>query len=249
MDINLKNLLFTEAAPTPTEALKSGIAAIGENRVGTDGFVVLVSYDRMVKTINNSADFSFDLSNRAIVGYVGFVDEGFEDLYKVERSAGVNKYGILTYQTVMYTLRENGGWLHSDSSLSDDSWRVWQKMYELSDKNGANVYKAKWLGYWNPELIGSGVDIARGHLKDRAFERAAFKVMNNDLTSEEEVTAALGKFAPMCGNLWAYQLKKPMSQVSAMFDKGKELMALARKKGYTFNDIYQAGENFFHRVY
>lgn len=249
MDIDLENLLFTEAAPTPKEALKSGIAAIGQNRAGTDGFVVLVSYDRMVKTINNSADFSFDLSNRAIVGYVGFTDEGFEDLYKVERSAGVNKYGVLTYQTVMYTLRENGGWLHSDFSLSNDSWRVWQKMFELSDKNGANVYKAKWLGDWNPELIGSGVDIAREHLKDRAFERAAFKVMNNDLTSEEEVTAALGKFAPMCGNLWAYQLKKPMSQVSAMFDKGKELMALARKKGYTFNDIYQAGENFFDRVY
>ena len=248
MDIDLENLLFTEAAPTPKEALKSGIAAIGSKK---DKGVVLVSYAKAVKTINTSADFDFDLSNSGgVVGFVKFRPTLPEssDLFQVGASVGVKKYGILAYQAVMYTLRENGGgWLHSDFELTPDSWKVWQKMYQYSNRNGGSLYTAKWLGDWNPGLTSSALDVAiEGEFYTApAFENAIDEISDKNLTSEKDVTAALKKYAPKCGNLWAYQLNQPMSEMSIMFDKGKELLGLANQNGIDIKQFMQAGINFF----
>lgn len=229
MDIKLINLLFTEAAPTPTEALQSGIAAVGSVK---QGFVALLSYDRTIK----------------VKGYVSFERDN-QKLYKVEHSAGLAKtgYGVLTYQIVMHTLTESGDWLRSDFELSPDSFRVWQKMYELSDKNGGNVYKAKWLGDWSKYLVIDAIDGARtDHIKSKSFQQAAAKTikkiesLQKKVVSEAEVMPELGEFASMIGNLWAYQLVTPLPQVAEMFAKGKKLRL-------NIDDVTDAVEEFYQK--
>jgi len=201
---------------------------------------VLVSYDRTIKTIERSADLAFDLSNRAVVGYVSFnaVDS---DLYQVEYSAGVNKYGVLTYQLVMHELKtKTDGWLSSDISLSDDSWDVWQKMYSYSDKNGGNLYKAKWLGAWGPQVFQPSTKSLEYRIPNGIYS----KIYDYGLVEEQEVLKALGKHASKAATLYAYQLKRPLPQVSQMFEKGKELL-----KKVSIGNIMKAGDMFFERRY
>jgi hypothetical protein len=237
MDIQLEKLLFTEAVPTPKEALKAGIAAIGSIQ---NNAVVLVSYSRTIKTIERSADLAFDLSNRAVVGFVR-VKPVNNRLYQVKQSAGVNKYGVLAYQLVMHELKDKANaWLCSDIDLTNDSWDVWQKMYEYSDKNDGNLYKAKWLGAWGHEAFQPGMKSLEYRIPNGIYS----KIYDYGLISDQEVLKALGKHASKAATLYAYQLKRPLPQVSQMFAKGKELL-----KKVSVKDVMDAGGMFFDRMY
>ncbi len=247
MDITLKNLLFAEAAPTAKQALQSGIAAIG----GKD-HVVLLSFDRasrILQKYQKSRGQMWDaLATQAIVGFLIFsrLETG---LFSVELSAGVNKYGILAYQLAMYTINMNGqNWLVASHDLSEDSWGVWQKMYMYSNKNGQNVYRAKWLGDWGrPIDLHEALETAALHINSREFSRRVHNIIAKKLVSEKEVTAALGRYAEKCGNLWAYQLSRSPAQAEKMFEKGRELLTLGKR---TFNKVIPlAGTDFFHRLY
>jgi hypothetical protein len=250
MDITLKNLLFAEAAPTAKQALQSGIAAIG----GKDR-VVLLSFDRasrILQKYQKSTDQLSDaLATQAIVGFLEF-SRLETDLFSVELSAGVNKYGILAYQLAMYTINMNGqNWLAASTELSEDSWGVWQKMYMYSNKNGQNVYRAKWLGDWgrpwNIKNLYESLETAALHIDSREFSRRVQKIIAKNLVSEKEVTAALGIYAEKCGNLWAYRLSRRPAQAEKMFEKGRELLTLGKRT--VGNDISHAGTEFFYRLY
>jgi len=247
MDIALKNLLFAEAAPTAKQALQSGIAAIrGKDRV------VLLSFDRasrILQKYQKSTGQLWDaLATQAIVGFLEF-SRLETDLFSVQLSAGVNKYGILAYQLAMYTINMNGqNWLVASHELSEDSWGVWQKMYMYSNKNGQNVYRAKWLGDWGSPLdLHEALETATGRIDSREFSRRVQKIIAKKLVSEKEVTAALGIYAEKCGNLWAYRLSRRPAQAEKMFYKGRELLTLG--VGPVSDNISHAGTEFFHRRY
>jgi hypothetical protein len=252
MDITLKNLLFAEAAPTAKQALQSGIAAIG----GKD-LVVLLSFDRASRILQKYQKPTEQvrlwnaLATQAIVGFLEF-SRLETDLFSVELSAGVNKYGILAYQLAMYTINMNGqNWLVASHELSEDSWGVWQKMFMYSNKNGQNVYRAKWLGDWRglgaQERLVEALETAAFRIDSREFSRRVQKIIAKDLVSEKEVTAALGIYAEKCGNLWAYRLSRRPAQAEKMFVKGRELLTLGTS--IVSNDISHAGTEFFHRLY
>lgn len=77
------------------------------------------------------------LSNNAVVGSVTYHSAG-TNAYKVDTSSGVNKFGPLAYQLVMFVIQP--AWLKSDSSLKEGSQGVWNKMYQRGD------VEKKWVG-------------------------------------------------------------------------------------------------------
>lgn len=150
--------ILYEAAQSVEGSLGKGIAA-----VNSEGEVTLFStrrvmsqFQRMQKTVDgvvgieykDKINLAIKLAGDAVVGQVSYGNNG-PDLCSVSSSSGVNKFGPLAYQLVMYRIKPR--WLRSDESLTtgDDynriggSQSVWNNMYQLSKKG---VYERRWLG-------------------------------------------------------------------------------------------------------
>ena len=245
MDNTIYSVLF-EAAKTPKEALKSGVAAI-KVKTTNELAVLLLSTQRATRIINNTPEDNIDLAleNQAVVGAILYkpVKGIGGGLYQVRGSAGINKFGPLTYQCVMKAI--GPGWLKSDKHLSADSFFVWQKMYELSTKAGGGVYRRKWLGDFHPAYVHTVLSTASEHITSRDFLNIKEKIYDQNITTEKEVVKALGQYAPEIGCLWAYQLGKPFALIDKMFEDGKEIVALAERNGFKQSNFVIVADNFF----
>ena len=209
------------------------------------------------------------MSNNAVVGSVTYHGAG-TNAYKVDTSSGVNKFGPLAYQLVMFVIQP--AWLKSDSSLTEGSQGVWSKMYQLSNQG---VYERKWLGDF---------EAGKGKL------RMAFNVNNNterymrgywnmikdyehmiDINArliepeqlppnpyKEEVFLKFLEENPRalayCGQFWAYRMTSPDPKTSELFRNGDALLETLQTdfnipKRMAFSIIQDAANKFFSRLY
>lgn len=165
--------IIFEAAKTTTEAISKGIAAIWIRKEAHDvqsgGRVGLLSKNKFINAFkkllkqkkNNKALLSqgdFNKDESFIDSFVGSVlysrvKGTTMPLFKVETSAGVDKYGVLAYQLAMFamTRHESDAWVRSDNSLTEDSQGVWNEMYSRPE------YSKKWIGEFYPKDNRVGV--------------------------------------------------------------------------------------------
>lgn len=205
------------------------------------------------------------LSNNAVVGNVSYHIIGTE-LFKVDTSAGVNKFGPLTYQLVMSAIKP--AWLKSDFSLVEGSQNVWNKMYELSNQG---VYERKWLGEFE-----AGKDKVRAatYINDETeraleeywrmlqdYDRPAHNNQPKQVTQDpykEEVFLKFLEENPRAraysGQLWAYRMTNPDPKTSELFRNGDALLETLQAdfnipKRMALHIIRDAAGKFFSRLY
>ena len=230
--MKLYPILF-EAAKTAGESLSKGIIAI---RTGNYGgrHISLLSKRRADKALekvsivagSDSPEVRKAIANDATVASVAYSEQS-PGLYAVQTSAGVNKFGPLAYQLVMFDIQP--AWLKSDTSLSSDSMSVWQKMYDLSEKG---VYERKWVGDFTdgPYIVEAMMEIAVQWHGDDFFSREGlgWNAESGDeqsflkfLTEEDKYNADPALF----GYFWAYRKTSHEPEIEQLFAAGDEFMS------------------------
>ena len=271
-ELKLTQILFQEAAQSVEGSLGKGIAA-----VNTEGEITLFStrrvmsqFQRMQKTVDgvggieneDKTNLAIKLAGDAVVGQVSYGNNG-PDLCSVSSSSGVNKFGPLTYQLVMYRIKPR--WLRSDESLTtgDDDSRiggsqsVWNKMYYLSKKG---VYERRWLGSFfsdddiiairklrNAKSVNGFTDDSLDDYDPR--EDTSEKAFLNFLREKGYQPSDFGHF-------WAYRLQTPDPKIQELFDAGdslkRDLAALKIRGMAPFSireTLEEASRRFFNRRY
>ena len=262
-ELKLKQILFQEAAQSVEGSLGKGIAAIK-----SDQAIALFStrrvmsiFQRVKQQKTSSQKLSDTLANDAVVGTVSYYYLG-NDLYSVTSSAGVNKFGPLTYQLVMYLI--NPQWLRSDGSLTtgDDDSRIggsqsiWNKMYELSNKG---VYERKWLGSFFTDDTLRARKLVYTKMVNGPTEEALEDYDPKEDTSEEAFLNYLGDegYQPSdFGHFWAYRLQASDPKTQELFDAGDVLkrniaaLGIPGMAPFNINEALDlAADLFFHRRY
>ena len=230
--MKLYPILF-EAARTAGESLSKGIIAI---RTGNYGgrHISLLSKRRADKALekvsivagSDSPKVRKAIANDATVASVAYSEQS-PGLYAVQTSAGVNKFGPLAYQLVMFDIQP--AWLKSDTSLSEDSMSVWQKMYDLSEKG---VYERKWVGNFTngPYIVEEMMEIAQHWHGDDFFSREGsdWKSTGDEqsflkfLAEQEEKDNA---DPALFGYFWAYRKTSHEPEIEQLFAAGDEFMS------------------------
>jgi hypothetical protein len=211
----------------------------------------------------------YSLSDNALVGSVSYHVTGPE-VYKVDTSAGVNKFGPLAYQLVMNAIKP--AWIQSDSSLKEASQGVWNKMYQLS--NGG-AYERKWLGEFNNGedrikralSVNGNTKVYMSGYREMIKDYEHMIDINARLIEPEELPPnpykeeVLLKFLeenpstrPYSGQFWAYRLTNPDPKIQELFDAGHDLLKTLETdfnipKGMALNVIRDAADKFFSRLY
>ena len=268
-ELKLKQILFQEAAQSVEGSLGKGIAAIKFDQAialfSTRRVMSIFQRVKQQKTSSQKLKLSNTLANDAVVGTVSYHYLG-NDLYSVTSSAGVNKFGPLTYQLVMYLI--NPQWLRSDGSLTtgDDDSRIggsqsiWNKMYELSNKG---VYERKWLGSFFTDDTLRARKLVYTKMVNGPTEEALADYDPKEDTSEEAFLNYLGDegYQPSdFGHFWAYRLQASDPKTQELFDAGdvlKRNIAALGIPGMAFGmapfnikaALDLAADLFFHRRY
>ena len=272
-ELKLTQILFQEAAQSVEGSLGKGIAA-----VNTEGEITLFStrrvmsqFQRMQKTVDgvggiehqDKTKLSIKLAGDAVVGQVSYGNNG-PDLCSVNSSSGVNKFGPLTYQLVMYRIKPR--WLRSDESLTtgDDDSRiggsqsVWNNMYQLSKKG---VYERRWLGSFFSDDDIIAIRKLRNAKHVNGFTDDSLDDYDpREDTSEKAFLDFLGEkdyYQPSdFGHFWAYRLQTPDPKIQELFDAGDRLkaeIAALKIRGMAPFDIREtleeASRRFFSRRY
>ncbi len=245
------------------------------------------SYLKPKKTISSTEEEDFDmdddwderqnfqdklanaLSSHALVGSVSYHKTGTE-LFKVNTSAGVNKFGPLAYQLVMNAIKPM--WLKSDFTLKEGSQGVWNKMYELSNQG---VYEHRWLGEFNGGerlvreaiMANNNTDLYMGGFWQMIRDYNHMINLNARLNEPEELPPnpykeeVFLKFLeenpnarPYSGQLWAYRLANPDPKIQELFDSGNDLLETMQTdygipQKMALGLIIDAADKFFSRLY
>ena len=258
-------IYINEGARTSEEAVSKGVAAY----LTKENSIVLFVIDRVIDTTKRFVEkypsnvrnawhnemLGTELAKRSIVAEITTTSVG-DDLYKVESSAGVSKFGPLAYQLAMVNIYPN--WLISDVSLTEDggSADVWNKMYELSTKG---VYERKWLGEYQPNSVLSPlVDRMQTTTKGRNIFRD-YKPVYGYETSEDGIQAYLEdhgfekEYSPYeFGFFYAYRLADSQSVgVANLFNLGDKVVEEMKTLGIDDPDevLSSADYEFFERRY
>lgn len=271
-ELKLTQILFQEAAQSVEGSLGKGMAAVkSENEVTLFSTRrVMSQFQRMQKTVDgvggieyqDITNLSIKLAGDAVVGQVSYGNNG-PDLCSVNSSSGVNKFGPLAYQLVMY--RINPRWLRSDESLTtgeDDSRMggsqdVWNKMYQLSKKG---VYERRWLGsFFSDDDIIAIRKLRNAKTVNGPTDEDLTDYDPREDTSEKAFLDFLGEkgYQPSdFGHFWAYRLQTPDPKIQELFDAGDRLkaeIAALKIRGISPFDIREilerASSGFFTRRY
>lgn len=267
--------ILYEAAQSVEGSLGKGIAAVNSDREVTlfSTRRVMSQFQRMQKTVDGvgggsgndawrNGRLAIKLAGDAVVGQVSYGNNG-PDLCSVSSSSGVNKFGPLAYQLVMYRIKPR--WLRSDESLTtgeDDSriggsQSVWNNMYQLSKKG---VYERRWLGsFFSEDDI-----IAIRKLRNAKGVNGFIDDSLDDYDPREDTSE--GAFLNFLrekdmqpsdfGHFWAYRLQTPDPKMQELFDAGDRLkaeIAALKIRGMAPFDIQEtleeASRRFFGRRY
>jgi hypothetical protein len=224
--MKLYHILFqNEAAKSVPQALNAKLAAVVSTGYGAHR-VALIDTETTLETLRS---FSTDSEERAADRVVDADSVLAEVAWstsksgpsRVVSSAGIDKYGPLCYQLVMY--RISPGWLRSDTSLSDGSQYVWNKMYELSN---SGVYERKWVGDFSDPA--SQISDSAGVSYESQEELYKYRdILYLEAKSDPEVLtekyfldwlADNGKKPEHFGQFWAYKMSSHDPQTSYLFD-------------------------------
>ena len=253
--MKLYPVLFSEAAKTAEHAAGVGLAAflIGgladSGKFETDGRVTLVSVGRFMAGVKKACQYAVSqldaltpetfrhTTKDSVVGDVSFdiIRGGAnQPLFKVDTSAGVNKFGPLAYQIVMHLINLHGktGWLRSDSSLTSgkgSSSSVWNGMYQND-----GIYERRWLGDFfpgNPREASSMIrplcGVSEKVSNDLYGYRATVDSSDPDTLTEGHFLQflATNNLSPgNYGHMWAYRLKNnELAGVHELFEAGTTL--------------------------
>ena len=274
-ELKLTQILFQEAAQSVEGSLGKGIAAVNSDREVTlfSTRRVMSQFQRMQKTVDGvgggsgndawrNGRLAIKLAGDAVVGQVSYGNNG-PDLCSVSSSSGVNKFGPLAYQLVMYRIKPR--WLRSDESLTtgeDDSRMggsqdVWNKMYQLSKKG---VYERRWLGsFFSEDDIIAIRKLRNAKGVNGPTDDALADYDPREDTSEGAFLDFLGDEgfeASGFGHFWAYRLQTPDPKIQELFDAGDRLkaeIAALKIRGMAPFDIQEtleeASRRFFGRRY
>ena len=274
-ELKLTQILFQEAAQSVEGSLGKGIAAVNSDREVTlfSTRRVMSQFQRMQKTVDGvgggsgndawrNGRLAIKLAGDAVVGQVSYGNNG-PDLCSVSSSSGVNKFGPLAYQLVMYRIKPR--WLRSDESLTtgeDDSHTggsqdVWNKMYQLSKKG---VYERRWLGsFFSEDDIIAIRKLRNAKGVNGPTDDALTDYDPREDTSEGAFLDFLGDEgfeASGFGHFWAYRLQTPDPKIQELFDAGDRLkaeIAALKIRGMAPFDIREtleeASRRFFGRRY
>lgn len=250
--MKLYPILF-EAARTAGESLSKGIIAIRTGNPWGGHNISLLSKQRADKALEKVSILAVykAIANDATVASVAYSEQS-PGLYAVETSAGVNKFGPLAYQLVMFAIQP--AWLKSDTSLSSDSMSVWQKMYDLSEKG---VYERKWVGDFTdgPYIVEAMMEIAQQWHGDDFFNREG---LGWDGTGDEQ---SFLKFLAeqeekdntdpaLFGYFWAYRKTSHEPEIEQLFAAGDEFMSRVSVSSPTLSHGVAGGvRDFFSRRY
>ena len=235
--MKLYPILF-EAARTAGESLSKGIIAIRIGNYG-DRHISLLSKRRAEKALEktgivvggDSPRLRKAIANDATVASVAYSEQS-PGLYAVQTSAGVNKFGPLAYQLVMFDIQP--AWLKSDTSLSSDSMSVWQKMYDLSEKG---VYERKWVGDFTdgPYIVEAMMEIAVQWHGDDFFSPDKFlkkEGWNAESGDEQSFLKFLAEQEDkdnsdpaLFGYFWAYRKTSHEPEIEQLLAAGDEFMS------------------------
>lgn len=274
-ELKLTQILFQEAAQSIEGSLGKGIAAVNSDREVTlfSTRRVMSQFQRMQKAVDGAGGGSgndawrllrlaIKLAGDAVVGQVSYGNNG-PDLCSVSSSSGVNKFGPLAYQLVMYRIKPR--WLRSDESLTtgeDDSriggsQSVWNNMYQLSKKG---VYERRWLGsFFSEDDIIAIRKLRNAKSVNGPTDESLDDYDPREDTSEKAFLDFLGEkdMEPSdFGHFWAYQLQTPDPKIQELFDAGDSLkrdIAALKIRGMAPFDIREtleeASRRFFSRRY
>lgn len=231
--MKLYPILF-EAARTAGESLSKGIIAIRTANYG-GRHISLLSKRRADKALekvsivagSDSPEVRKAIANDATVASVAYSEQS-PGLYAVQTSAGVNKFGPLAYQIVMFDIQP--AWLKSDSSLSSDSMSVWQKMYDLSEKG---VYERKWVGDFTdgPYIVEAMMEIAvQWHgddffSPDKFLKKEGWNAESGDEQSFLKFLAKDNSDPALFGYFWAYRKTSHEPEIEQLLAAGDEFMS------------------------
>ena len=147
------------------------------------------------------------IGREAIVGNVGALISS-DNLYKVYGSSAVDKFGPLSYEILMAAIYPS--YLRSDGNLTDDSRRVWNKMYQRQDVG------RHWVGNFsngNEELITSfaAANLTSEVAKDFSSDLGAGSWDGKELTEKMFQQELVAKLPPedlaKLGPFYAYRLQ------------------------------------------
>lgn len=199
-------LFLNEAQVFASQAYKQGLVTI---KVDIDGVIGLFLVNK--NNIKDKATGELKESGQGIIyGGIQYTDDPDSGYVQVKSSDAIDGYGPLLYQIAMYSIKPN--WLESDESLSDDSYRVWNKMYEFSEKG---MYERTYIGN-----IGYSRSDCANALGEKPSEEEA--------ADEESFLSFLQRLniAPKeVGCYWAYRKRSHEPEVAVMLKEGQKLFA------------------------
>lgn len=240
--MKLYPILFNEAAKTPIESISENIVALmhknavyllKQNKFIEDlkevfekyGKPSFVQSSQVYDKETDEAELDFFskkiselLSKDSMKALITLEETSYPFLFKVITSAATESYGPLAYQIAMF-LGPNQ-WLKSDSRLTDEALKVWNKMYQYSE-NG--TYKRLFLGKWGESDLVKNSILAN---KNSKIKLAKF-IENPNITSEEEFLKFLNdnNLKPdEFGHMWAYTKTEHDPLILKLFENGKNFL-------------------------
>jgi len=207
--MKLYNILFlNESQIFASQAYKKGFVIIAidatDDGLNKAGFILLNK--NRIKDENGKLKAE-DKGEGIVYGSLDIVEGSDSGFMQTTSADAIHGYGPLLYQTAMYYIEPN--WLESHESLTDSSYDVWNKMYELSEKG---VYIRKYIG--NNEYRHECANVL--HSSPSEEEAATEESFLAFLTSEKIEPEKVGCY-------WAYKKTSHEPEIAVMLKEGKEL--------------------------
>jgi hypothetical protein len=198
-------LFLNEGQVFANQAYNQGLVLI---KITHDGehFLILLNKNQ----IKDKATGELKESGQGIIyGGLQYSENEESGNIQTKSADAIQGYGPLLYQAAMYLNRSK--WLESHESLSKDSYKVWNKMYEFSEQG---IYKRKYIGnigYSRDECANKLLDMGKVlSEEERESEEAFLKLLKSLNVKPEEV-----------GCFWAYKKTSHEPEIALMLKEGK----------------------------
>jgi hypothetical protein len=201
-------LFLNEAQVFAAQAYKQGLVIVPID-AGDLGTALILVNKNQIKDKNGK--IKKDNQGQGVVYGKLDIGQGSEDDFMQTRSAdAVKGYGPLLYQAAMYYFEPK--WLESDESLTDDSYGIWNKMYEYSEKG---VYERRYIGNVGLSRSDCANALSSKPSEEEAATEEAFLAYLKSLNMEPK----------QVGCYWAYKKTSHEPEIAIMIKEGEKLLA------------------------
>lgn len=203
-------LFLNEAQVFARHAYKLGLVIVRIGELGPEGAAFYLINKNNIKDENGELKKN---GQGIVYGSLDVYPGDNRKLMQVRSSDAISGYGPLLYQTAMFAIKPK--WLQSDTSLTSDSYEVWNKMYQFSEKG---VYERMYVGNLD-KISRSECANALGQKPD-----------NKESKTEQAFLNFLQTLTPPVkpenvGCYWAYRKLDHEPEISLMLKEGEKLLA------------------------